>query len=189
MNEVKHNPIRIIAGLLSFASLIVLLFCPLISVDFFKEYNFNFFSLLENIGEIGDDGVLVTMLIAFAAFVTLIAALVAIAGQQSGSKAGAISLNIVGLIPILFMIFALYADDKAEYIGMGIYLYIVLTIISIILLGISSTTVVNSKPQNDDNTMVKIEILERYKELLDAGAITKEEYEAKKAQLLNMKDQ
>ncbi len=135
----KLKPIRIVSGIPSLISLIIILFCPVITFGSWKSYNL--FSL---IGENGDDEITTAIAISCSAIITLIAIIVTIFGTSKKSKIAAIILNIIGLIPIIFLVTWLTSNNDADLIGVAIYLYIIFNIIAVIVLSISDM-ILNNK--------------------------------------------
>lgn len=174
MSKFNKNPMRVISGILSAVSLIVILFGPLAS---HSNDTYNYFYLL-NYSRSSREGV--DVIILCCVFFSLFAAIKAIYGKKVNSKTHAIISNIVGLGFDLLLLF--WATSTYDNIGVAIPLYIAFTIIAIIMLSISDSISFNGKSKN--STMTNAETLKRYKELLDSGAITKEEYENQKAILL-----
>ena len=180
MSKIIKNPLRIISGIPSFISLIIILFCPVISES--ESESYNFFTII-NMNS--DSAEKVSVAIIGCALCSLVAILTTIFGTDEDTKFIAISINIIGLIPDLLIVFGLTSANNGDIIGVAIYLYIIFNVIAAIMLGISdmiSDMIFNSKSKN--STMTNAETLKRYKELLDSGAITKEEYENQKAILL-----
>ena len=176
MSKIIKNPLRIISGIPSFISLIIILFCPVISES--ESESYNFFTII-NMNS--DSAEKVSVAIIGCALCSLVAILTTIFGTDEDTKFIAISINIIGLIPDLLIVFGLTSANNGDIIGVAIYLYIIFNVIAAIMLGISDM-IFNSKSKN--STMTNVETLKRYKELFDSGAITKEEYENQKANLL-----
>ncbi len=131
----KFNPKRIISGIPSLVSLIIILFCPVISMDSWGGVdNYNFFSFL---GKSGENESTTVIAIIFSVIFSLIAVIVTMFGREKRSKTVAIILNIIGLIPVLCLIILLSANSNSDMIGIGMYLYVLFNIIAVILLGIS----------------------------------------------------
>ena len=171
MSKIIKNPLRIISGIPSFISLIIILFCPVISES--ESESYNFFAIID-MSDYSDNAGKVSVAIICCAILSLFAIIMTIFYTDEDSKIIAISSNIIGLIPDLLIVFWLASDNEGDIIGVAIYLYIIFNIIAAIMLGISDM-IFNSKSKN--STMTNVETLKRYKELFDSGAITKEEYE------------
>ncbi len=138
----KFNPKRIISGIPSLVSLIIILFCPVISMDSWGGVdNYNFFSFL---GKSGENESTTVIAIIFSVIFSSIAVIVTMFGREKRSKTVAIVLNIIGLIPVLCLIILLSANNNSDMIGIGMYLYVIFNIIAVIVLGISDM-ILNNK--------------------------------------------
>lgn len=141
----KFNPKRIISGIPSLVSLIIILFCPIISIDSWGGVdNYNFISFL---GKSGENESTTAIAIVFSVIFSLIAVIVTMFGREKRSKTAAIILNIIGLIPVMCLIILLSANSNSDMIGVGMYLYVFFNIIAVVILGISDM-ILNSKSKN-----------------------------------------
>lgn len=174
----KKNPIRMLSGIPSLISMFIILLCPLTNIPFL---DYNVFSIADFTDKSETAGIIVAVTLVSAIF-SLIAFITATLGVKNDSKDGAIFCNIVGLIPMIYIIYYLTNNNYEEYIGITIILCIILNIIAVIMLGVSDMFF-NILLKNDSIT--NAEELKKYKELLDMGAITNDEYEAKKSILIN----
>ena len=172
----KINLLRIASGISSVICLIIILFCPLIGFGDWGKYTY--FSIL---GKRGSDEITVQISISITVVVTLITVLVALFGSSKKTKIATAILNIIGIIPVLYLIIWLISNNDGDLIGIAIYLYILFAVIALILICISDNTF-NSK---NSNNISNADNLIKYKQLLDSGAITKEEYDNLKAHILN----
>lgn len=135
----KLKPIRIVSGIPSLISLIIILFCPVITFGSWKSYNF--FSFL---GKSGENESTTAIAIIFSVIFSLIAVIVTMFGREKRSKIVAIILNILGLIPVMCLIILLSANNNSDMIGIGMYLYVFFNIIAVIVLSISDM-ILNNK--------------------------------------------
>jgi hypothetical protein len=101
---------------------------------------------------------------------------------------GAPEIIIIGIVILgIYLLFPIwgYIEGKKRTVGpiVGLLLGAVLGLIGIII--IYCTARVDQQPFHNFQSPSKADELQKYKQLLDSGAITETEYEAQKARILS----
>lgn len=100
---------------------------------------------------------------------------------------GAPEIIIIGLIALFYLVFPIwgYREGSKRTIGatLGLLLGVFLGLIGIII--VYCTPKVKEQPFPGFQSPSKADELQKYKQLLDSGAITEEEYQTQKARILS----
>ncbi len=128
----KRNPIRIIAGCISFVSIFVLLLCPVISINSLGSVNF-----ISLVSQEADDTFKYIISFSISAVLALTAFISSAISLPS--KTISILLNVCSLVPVAYVIIEMITGNIAQFIGIGVYLFIILIVISVLLIAFSDS--------------------------------------------------